>query len=208
MQSFMPYSMKIINEEKQQASNELNKHLCLYTRFALIGVIVMQFCASHELLSLLFSSEYATSADVIGLLALSNVFYGFTYFSCLGSWKAHKSHHYSISICAGVALNAFLNVLIVPLYGIYGAALATFASMCMTLILNFMFSHKSYPFSYNYQALFNSTSVVTFWIIVETILSYLNIQVPLILKLVISSAIVLFLLNQTRYHSFPVVNND
>ena len=161
--AFLPHSMEIIQKQKNEADKLLETLLRYYSIIASAGVILLQL-VSLGLVKILAPVEYASAVSIVGYLALSAVFFGYTYFSTLGSWKAEKSSDYSWAICLGFTINVVLNLVLVPPFGIIGAAIATASGMLITSITSFILSHIRYSYSYAFGQLLITNILLIGWI--------------------------------------------
>jgi O-antigen/teichoic acid export membrane protein len=150
---FMPYSMKIIQLNRDEANILLDRALRYFSIILFSGLIILQLL-SPLFVKYIAPVEYSQSVVVVGILAMSAILFGLTYFSTLGSWKAEKSKDYSMCITLGIIINITLNFVMTPIYGIIGAAIATFLGMLFTVVLSFYISYKRYAYRYSYLRLF------------------------------------------------------
>lgn len=162
--AFMPHSMKLIEVDKTIADMQLERILRLFSILACSGVVFLQLIAP-TLIGILAPVEYAESYKIVGILAVGAVFFGYTYFSSLGSWKAEKSSDYAFTILLGVLVNLLLNYYLVPLFGIVGAAVATACGMFINVICSFYISHKRHPFGYSYIKLVLTNLATVCWLL-------------------------------------------
>lgn len=148
MMSFQPLSMKMIHEDHEKASRTLD----FFFRGYFVVFYAMAFflmAVSPFLLKLLAPPDYARAIDGVGLLCLSAVMFGATYFTCLGAWKAEKTKLYSYSVLVAAPVNILLNILLVPEYGMVGAAGSTALAMAVLALTSFILSHKAYAFDFS-----------------------------------------------------------
>lgn len=106
----------------------------------IIGVLVFIFLMfSKEIILIFFGSNYFQSAYIVGLLLLSYYFSGTNNVNGRLILYKKKTHH-SMAIDVSTAfLNILLNFLLIPKYGMIGAALATLASMMFAFITSFIY---------------------------------------------------------------------
>ena len=128
------------------------------------GFLIMTLY-SEELLTLLFGSEYATAG-----LALSIVAFGTMFSSALGKIgdilkSAGKTKILFYNTTINLFLNVGLNILLIPMYGIVGAAIATASS---TVVMNIILGLEAWkyenvqPFSRNMlKTIFSGLSAIT-----------------------------------------------
>ena len=161
--TFQTFSMNLIQKDKDFADSQLNKLLRYFSSFASLVLIIFQLL-SPKIIKIIANENYFQSALITGILILNCIFYSYTYFSTLGSWRANKSYDYSISIIIGCIMNFLMNFLFVPQFGIIGAAFATCTSMLITASTGFVFSHKRYPFNFSFNKLILTTIVSISWL--------------------------------------------
>ena len=96
----------------------------LYMGIGITAVIYLTFFAQN-LVELLTAPDFHDSWIIVGILAWQSLFYGFYMLVCGGIWKMEKTK-YSMYLMIGAAIiNIILNGVLVPKYGMIGAALAT-----------------------------------------------------------------------------------
>jgi O-antigen/teichoic acid export membrane protein len=163
MLALLPISMKIIQQNEPLASHNLDRLARYYTLVCVIGLVSLQ-SSSPFLVSILAPEIYISASLITGILALSTVFFGYTYFSTLGSWKAGKSSDYSVCVAIGVLANIALNLLLVREYGIVGVSAATALGMLITVILSFFLSALRHSFNFSFLRVACSLGLVSIWI--------------------------------------------
>jgi len=106
----------------------------------IIGVLVFIFLMfSKEIILIFFGSNYFQSAYIVGILLLSYYFSGTN--NVNGRLIMYKKNtHHSMAIDVSTALlNILFNFLLIPKYGMTGAAIATLASMMFAFITSFIY---------------------------------------------------------------------
>lgn len=106
----------------------------------IIGVLVFVLLLfSKEIILILFGSNYSKSISIIGILLLAYYFAGTNSVNGRLIQYQKKTHH-SMGIDIFTALvNIGLNFLLIPKYGMTGAALATLASLIFAFGINFIY---------------------------------------------------------------------
>ena len=90
---------------------------------------------------------------VIPLIALSYLFYGCYFNLNIGFVLQKKTKYDSFIIGAGAALNLGLNYLLIPTYGMMGAAVATVISYSLLPVGAYFVSRRYYPIAYEWSRL-------------------------------------------------------
>jgi len=146
--AWSPYAMKILSERED--------HKAIFSKVATMWMMVLTFVTvsvmlfSKEILLLLSTDQYTEAADVIPILLFSNFLLGTTQFTALGISISKKTSILSRYSWIVAVVNVVLNLILIPLIGLMGAAIAT--ALC-NLLLTTMYNYKSqseYPISYEY----------------------------------------------------------
>ena len=148
--AFMPFSMDLINNNDKA---EADKSLALIFRyFSGLGyaLIILLTGVAPFMVRLLAPAEYAQAYPIIGILSLSGLFFGYTYFSSLGCWKAEKTYLYSVSVLMATMMSLLLNVMLIPAYGIIGAAVATSIGMLVLALMSFGLSQWVWKIEFDF----------------------------------------------------------
>ncbi len=124
-----------------------------------IFVIITTFLAlaistsSYYILPLISADEYQQSIEVVPLVCLASLLYGMACLADAGILISKKTKYKPLifSIAAFVAVVA--NYLLVPNYGIVGAAISSVLVFFSLLVVNTLFSNRFYRISYEYARL-------------------------------------------------------
>lgn len=102
------------------------------------GVMIL----ARETLAFLFGTSYLPGADAMKILAL-------TIFAVFGNLSfgvlllaLHREKKYTLAVTGGAAANLLLNLILIPLFGIIGAAAATLASELLVWAAYLFFLRK------------------------------------------------------------------
>jgi len=107
----------------------------------------------EQIIKILFGAEY-----IAGATALSILMFGFMVYGAIGPTSAilqtyGRTKIVMITNYIGAVINLGLNFLLIPIYGVNGAAVATGFSLALLYILNFLFAYrmaKIQPFRLSY----------------------------------------------------------
>jgi O-antigen/teichoic acid export membrane protein len=99
------------------------------------------------------------ASDAVALLAFSGAAYaGYTVLA-IGSGRARKTQGNWIVAGAAAALNVGLNVVLIPPYGMIGAAVATLAAYLALFAGMFLYAQRVYPVAYQWRRVLTAASV-------------------------------------------------
>jgi len=123
------------------------RNLARIFRYFVAGALLMVIGLSlfaRDLLTLLTTPAYYGAWTVVPLLVPATLLAGM-YFFAPGLSLAKRTGMIAVINIAGATLNTALNLLLIPLLGIPGAALATLLSTASVFGLYLYFSQKTYP---------------------------------------------------------------
>jgi O-antigen/teichoic acid export membrane protein len=95
--------------------------------------------------------HYVAAADVVTWTAVGVFFQGVYLLTSIGLNITKKTHYYPASTLAAATTNVGLNLLLIPGFGMMGAAWANAASYAVQAGLAFTFSQRVYPVKYETQ---------------------------------------------------------
>lgn len=98
-----------------------------------------------ELLYLLFPPGYHSAAPIIPIIAVSIMFNGVYNFVALGIGIRRKTWYAFYLTTISACINVALNLVLIPLYGSMGAALATFIAYLVLALLCYIVNQHIYP---------------------------------------------------------------
>ena len=145
--AWLPFLLSI-----RQERNAKEVYASVLTYFIVIAMFVALALSilSKEVLMVMATPPFYGAYRVVPLIALSYVLYGC--FMCVnaGMYLEKKTKYIPFIVGGGAALNLGLNYLLIPTYGMMGAAIATVSSYLVLLIVAFFVSRRFYPVSYEW----------------------------------------------------------
>ena len=128
----------------------------LYNVFTTTTVLIAIFVSlvSEFAVEVIFGSSYESSAQVLTIYIWSLVFWSLG--AASGSWLVAQrlGHLVLYRSIGGMFINIGMNLLLIPLMGINGAAMATLTSLCITyLFMDMLGSHTRVAFVQKIKAL-------------------------------------------------------
>jgi len=104
----------------------------------------------YDFIGIFYGAAYVPGVPALFLLSFIQIVTVFMYLQgiCLNA-VSHPRYAF-LSIAAGIAANVGLNVLLIPMYGMEGAALATVIAMGLNAILSYALLRKVIPVRYNW----------------------------------------------------------
>lgn len=192
-----------LNNAKEKNAKELfAKILTLFIIIAgLIWAILTLFVedfARFEFLpgKSIIGKEYLSGIIIVPIILLAYLFNGIYYNFQAGIYIEEKTKYYPYVTGAGALANVVVNILLIPVFGLIGAALATLASYIIMAAGLYYFSQKYYPIEYEFKKIFKILAAI---FITGILYYYLYYQVGLIFiyKLILLFGFIgsLFLMN-------------
>lgn len=157
--AWLPFSMSMINHENHRAV--YSKVLTYYTAL-LSSAAILITVFSYEVVRLLLPQSYWEAHTLVGFLTLGIVLYGLFSIVCIGLNIVKKTYLITSAFLAGVASGVTVLLLLTPIIGIMGAAIAAAVSSAAALFVGFYLSQKNYYINYELKKVL---SIISFFIV-------------------------------------------
>lgn len=186
-----PFALSLQKEKdaKKTYSKILTYYLVL-TSFAAICLSLF----SKEILTIMTQTEYIPAYKIVGTLSYATLFTGLYSIVSMGLILSKKT--YFISIATGISglVNVILCLLLIPNFGMFGAAISIlFANLCSIYLL-YLFSQKYYYIQYEIKKIATILSLSGAIIIISIFININNIILNYSIKLSLILFFVMFLL--------------
>jgi O-antigen/teichoic acid export membrane protein len=110
--------------------------------------LLIAFCVSlfaKDVLTWFFPHAYDSAASIIPFIALSNVFYGIFEVFTVGVSLQGKHRLNLLGLPIAAIFNVVCNVVLIPQYGVSGAAVATLAAYIVLALIAYFVNQRIYP---------------------------------------------------------------
>ena len=174
--AWIPIIFSIVKlDNASRIFGKIGTYFVLFSALFIFSVSIF----AKELIWLLTSNEYASAYKIIFIISLAYLFYGLYIYFLTGVTIKKKLYSLPIVLAVGAILNIGLNILLIPRFGISGAAIATLASYMVVAFLTYFFSQRNYYIIYEikkiakiiiFGVLFYSASII---LVIENV--YLSI---------------------------------
>ncbi|MEP6742956.1 MAG: oligosaccharide flippase family protein [bacterium] len=118
------------------------------TLLMLVGLGLSIF--AREALMVLTPPAYHPAASIVPFIVLSYIFFEVYYLFSFGFDLTRKTGYAPFMIGTGAVVNLFLNVILIPRYGMYGAAIATVVSYMLLPVIEYPIVRRLYPVPYDW----------------------------------------------------------
>ncbi len=105
-------------------------------------VSAVSYIWSYDIIKIVLGSEYIPAQGVYHILLINviMVFVNVSFGSLLIVWNRHKE--YLFVVTTGAVTNVISNIILIPQYGIYGAAISTVTAECAVFLTALYFNQK------------------------------------------------------------------
>lgn len=139
------------NYKKAQTKQEIATLSRYFVVFA-TAILVLLGISSQFLVSVILGADFAGANAVILILATSFIL-AQSYIFAPGIFIAGKTHFVVFINVAGGVVNFGLNLLLIPLFGMIGAALATLLGALLVFVIYMWLGQKDYAISYEWKSI-------------------------------------------------------
>ncbi len=178
---------------KQPDAPELYAHMTSYYTALIFFLWLGLSVAAPELLRLMATPAYYAAASVIPVIGFALALDGLTFMVNIGVLFTKKTVLRTIAITAAATVNIALNFLLIPTYGMMGAAWATLAGFLVQLTLTLVLSLREYPVPYRYGRLATIVGAALAIYLVSTAVTLESLAASIVLKSLLIAAYPLFL---------------
>ena len=117
--------------------------------FAVLALLTAGLSAiAADLLALVVGPAYAGGAGVIAWTAVGVLFQGVYLLTSIGLNITKHTQYYPVSTIVGAGCNVGLNFVLIPRFGIIGAAWANAAAYAVQAAVAYAFAQRFYPIAY------------------------------------------------------------
>ncbi len=144
--AFTPYSLNKINHD--DAEEEISVIFRIVSIIALT-IIPVLLLFKGGIIEFFADDSYALSAQLLPIFLFGWAFDLFTNFCLLGVYKSQKSFFILGLLMTGTLIITVLDILLVPKYGIFGAASSFFITKFFTFLIAFYYLKKHFHIRIN-----------------------------------------------------------
>ncbi|HAF31114.1 MAG TPA: hypothetical protein DCG75_18915 [Bacteroidales bacterium] len=188
---FLPIAYK--NFDKPDAQRFFSKILTYYT-FILVTASLFISLFSQEVIELFSkNSDYNAAYKIVPFISLAFIFKGVQYVYSLGLHFAKKTKYNATIVLFAAILNFGLNLILVPIYGIYGAAIATIISWIVMSTAFYKYSFKFYKIRYEISKIVILVAISAGLYMISLLFIHVNFYLKILLKIILIGSFPLIL---------------
>jgi O-antigen/teichoic acid export membrane protein len=164
---FLPIMIQFYTKKKKKEMVKIYDIISRWIFFVNLPVFLLITIFSKQILRIIFGQEYVSASIPLGILAFGYLMYSLAHTSNNMLYMIKKTKIIFIIYLIYTGINLILNYILIPLYGINGAAIATSTSIIVGTLLLFLFNYKFNhlrPFRLSYlKPLFSA--LISIWIV-------------------------------------------
>lgn len=145
--AFTPMCTKLWNEHKKIETAELITNVLRYFIIICLPLITLCSVIRFELVIFLASEKYASSASILPILLIALTLLAAFHIVSVGLYLLKKTRIVLYFSWVGFAVNLVLNIILIPKFSHFGAAISCLTSISVLLALVAIQSRKLVPFN-------------------------------------------------------------
>lgn len=118
------------------------------------------------------SKAWGEGMNVVLVLAMGNIFLGIYYNLSVWYKLTNKNMYGAIITIAGAVITVLLNIVLIPKFHYWGAAIATFSCYLFMMVSSYALGQKYYPVPYPRKKIINYLLAVTTLVLLHKLLLY------------------------------------
>ena len=132
-------------EQKEKKAKELIPYAFKYYLTIILVIATFSTILNNYFLNYILPDNYKIAVKIIPWIIWGYLVFGLSDFLGAGLFFKYKSQRFSVISTIAAVFNIIFNIIFIKLYGIYAAAIITFASFVLLTIISFQQSSKIFP---------------------------------------------------------------
>lgn len=133
---------------KRPDAGDVYRRMFLYYSMALVGGATLMTAGIHDVLAIMVAPEFLAAHRVVPLILVATILQQWAAYACVGLYLRSRTNLLAWTSVVSVAVTLLLNALLIPPFGIMGAAGATIGAYVVRFGLTYAFSQAHYPIRY------------------------------------------------------------
>lgn len=182
--AWVPFFMSAATERGEAAKKDfsiITTYFVLLLFFIALGISIL----SKDVINFLTPVSYHEAVIVIPVIVAAFVFSGLYYMVANQLFFVKKTNILPFITGAAAVIIIIANFILIPPFGMIGAAFATLIAYLFIFCVTFYFSHKYYPISYEYQRIFKIVGISVFIFVLCTVINLDKVLFDFAVKLVL-----------------------
>lgn len=179
----MIWQSRVYEIAKENRGSTVFPRVFEYYCFLLVTAALGMSIVIKELVSVASAPDFHAAYKVVPIVALAYVFQGTNRFFLAGTYIAKKTMYLGPVGLASAGANIGLNLILIPRYGMLGAAWATAISFFFMSALSFLVSQRVYPIPYVFTRVLMVMGVATLLYLASGLVALPSFALQVALKL-------------------------
>ncbi len=146
---YFPIATKLISSNKRKEVRDLATKVVFWNSIIIAPIFFLMLALSKDIIGILFGEKFILAAVPLSILSIGLFFRNVISVNGTNLLASGRKKEILISSIFAAGINVALNYILIPIYGIAGAAVATTTSIIFNFSLRWLFAHK-YKLSPNY----------------------------------------------------------
>ncbi len=178
---FLPIAYKM--QGSPEAAKFFKKIFKYFSMILVFGALGVSLFSREILLIFAQKPEFYVAYKVVPLITVAFIFKGIQYMFLLGFHYVKKTKYIAYIVTFALFVNIGLNFILIPIFGIWGAALTTVISSLLISVISYFASQKFYPVKYEIGKMLVVFAVGTALYVASGVLATSNIYFGIVIKL-------------------------
>ncbi|WP_347839357.1 polysaccharide biosynthesis C-terminal domain-containing protein [uncultured Draconibacterium sp.] len=165
--------------------------------FVVFGLLIfLGMTLFIDVIKVIVDSQYHQGLKVVPIILMANLFYGMYFTLSLWYKLTDKTRFGAYMALTGAAITLGLNILLLPLMGYMGSAIAVFVCFLVMLVISYLLGQKHYPIPYN------TKRIVSYFIVALILFSvsfFTRNYIPILKYFLHCVFVILFLLTVFKF---------
>lgn len=156
-------------------------YVVLLGGFVFLGISLL----TKEVIQLFSAPEYWRAYFVIPIISLTYFIWSTRSILEVGVALKRKTQFIALNSLIGALVNILLNFLLIPFFGIYGAAYATLATFVLMICIDYVYNQRLFPIRYEWERLVKIGVIITSLFLVGYFVPIQNLYLSACFKLIL-----------------------
>jgi O-antigen/teichoic acid export membrane protein len=154
-----------------KAKDDKEVHVIIMNYFVIFGLLIFLGIMLYiDIVKYVIDPKYYEGLKIVPLILLSNLFLGIYYTLSLWYKLDDKTRYGAYIALIGAAITLVLNVLLIPVIGYTGSAIAVFLCFLVMMVISYFLGQKYYPIPYDLKSisLYSGAALLFYFISIFT----------------------------------------
>ena len=184
-QVYQPRRFELYKQENSEHFfGQIFTYFLYFMAFAGLGASVL----TYDILRIIADEKFWSASKIVPIIVLATTIFSFHYHLNFGILITKKTKYLAYINFSNAFVVMALNFLLIPRYGIYGAAIATLIAFVYKVALTYYFSNRYYSIHFEFIRIFKILLVAAILFSVSSVLSIKSAYTSFVVK----SAFIMF----------------